>query len=467
MRIFLAFISILTCSVALAQQPTRAELEKKRKDILEVIKQTEDQLATTQKNTKVTMGQLRALQSKLNSRQKLINNINQEIGQIGSSINNSSSEIERLKGNLEILKMRYAQSVRYAYKSRSSYDMLAFLFSADDFNEAVRRLKYLKRYRDYRKDQAQQIRITQAKLEKEINSLNSEKAKKDILLTAQEKQKEAIVQEKEETDYMIRELKGREKELVARLQKNKKAAQQLDNAVEQIIKREMEIARKKAEEERRRREEEEKRRRAEEERQRRLASATKVENGIKVDPYSNTGPSTPVANSNTNTPVKNEPPVKSEPPKPKSNYNYALTPEANALSNNFESNKGKLPYPVAKGFISVGFGRYTHPIAEKVEMVNYGVDIRTNPGADARAVFDGVVTSVLNIPGKDWNVIINHGAYFTVYSQLSEVNVKKDQKVSTKQKIGTVSVNEEGESVINFQVWQGGNKVDPALWLAR
>lgn len=150
-----------------------------------------------------------------------------------------------------------------------------------------------------------------------------------------------------------------------------------------------------------------------------------------------------------------------------SSYNLSMTPEATALSNSFENNRGRLPWPVEKGFISEGFGKHQHPIAEKVMVENYGVDIRTSPNATARAVFDGTVTKVFYIDGLNWNVLINHGRYYTLYSKLTNVSVKKDQPVKTKQAIGTVGTDEQGETVINFQIWKDGNKLDPSGWIAR
>lgn len=466
---FTAILILLTIATY-AQQPTREELERRRQQLLETIKETESQLAATQKNTKATMGQLRALQSKLAGRQKLINNINQEIEQIGSSIENSSKEIVRMKGNLEILKARYAQSVRYAYKSRSSYDMLAFLFSADDFNEALRRMKYLKRYRDYRKDQAAQIRTTQNKLEGEVNNLNSEKSKKDALLSAEEQQKQAIEQDKNKTDQIVRELKGQEKELTAKIIKNRKVQQQIDKAVEDIIRKELALARKKAEEERKRAEAEQRRLKEEEERRQALAAnPTPVKpSGSNVTVNNNAGnvkPNTTTTTTTTKPATTVTKPV--EPRKPVPTYDYGLTPEAAALSNSFESNRGKLPWPVEKGFISLGFGPYKHPIAEKVMLDNYGVNISTAAGATVRASFQGRVAKVFTMDNKQWNVLINHGRYCTLYMNLSKVSVKADQQVTTKQTLGTAAINEDGESVINFQIWVETRKVDPAPWIAR
>lgn len=469
MRFFSTVILVLLSVAAMAQQPTREELEQRRKQLLVTIRETENQLAATRQNAKATMGELRALQAKLAGRQKLINNINQEIGQIGSSIQQSSSEIEKLKGNLDILKARYAQSVRYAYKSRSSYDMLAFLFSSDNFNEAIRRMKYLKRYRDYRKDQADQIRKTQTKLQEEVNNLNSEKAKKDILLAAEEQQKQAIEEDRNKTNEVIKELKGQEKELTAKILKNRRMQQQIDKAVEEIIRKELELARKKAEEERKRREAEERRLREEEERRKALAAASAASKPASNITVSNNAPNPPPPA--TDKPVSKPattttpPPAKPEVKKPE--QNYGLTPEAAALSNNFESNKGKLPWPVEKGFISLGYGTYKHPIAEKVTLYNNGINITTNTGASVRACFEGTVSRVFTMDNKNWNVIISHGRFFTLYMNLSKVLVKLDQKVSTKQNIGTAAVNEDGESVINFQIWVETNKVNSEPWIAR
>ena len=153
--------------------------------------------------------------------------------------------------------------------------------------------------------------------------------------------------------------------------------------------------------------------------------------------------------------------------KPAPVRDYGLTPEAAALSNSFETNKGKLPWPVEKGFISLGFGPYKHPIAEKVMLDNYGVNISTSRGAAVRAAFEGRVAKVFTMDGKQWNVLINHGRYNTLYMNLANVTVKADQQVSTKQNIGAAAVNEDGESIINFQIWVETHKVDPANWIAR
>lgn len=477
MRITALFLLVLFPVCMWGQQPSREDLVKRRQSIMESIKQTEAQLEATKQNKNATMGQLRALQSKLAERQRLIGNINAEINHINNNIENSTKEVNTLKQNLEVLKARYAQSVRYAYRSRSSYDMLAFLFSSKDFNEALRRAKYLKKYREYRKQQADKIRVTQGIIVKKIDVLNAEKSEKDELLSTEEKQKQEIQKETNQTNQVVKELKGQEKQLMAQIEKDKRASKQLNRAIEDIIRREMEIARRKAEEEARKRAEEERRKEEEARKANMLAAAGSSANRPATNNVPNTGK--PATNNNTATnnnqgrPAANNTATVNPQPKPvvPKNYDYTLTPEANALSNSFESNRGRLPWPVDKGFVSQGFGKYHHAIAQKVEMENYGVDISTPHNAPVRSIFEGTVMKVFSIDGKDWNVIISHGAYNSVYANLAKANVQTGQKVSTKQQIGVVRMNEDGESILNLQIWKSTGRsnvrLNPEVWIAR
>lgn len=469
MRISATLILILFSMQVLAQQPTKEDLEKRRQSIMEAIRQTEQQLEATKKDKNASMSQLRALQSKLRERQNLIGNINQEIGQINNTISLSSQEVSVLRANLEVLKLRYAQSVRYAYRSRSSYDMLAFIFSSKDYNEALRRLKYLKKYRDYRKEQANKIRVTQGVIIQKINVLNTEKAQKDQLLTAEQEQKNLIQKETFETDRVVKDLKGREKELLADIDKNKRAAKQLDKTISDLIRREIELVRKKAEAEAKRKAEEEARKKAEEARKASLAASG--------------------GNYMTNNPANNKPVVKpggtvttkpvvtapvEEAPAPRvaretPSYALSLTPEVAALSNSFESNRGRLPWPVETGSVVEAFGRHQHAIAEKVMMDNKGIEIQTRTNASVRAVFDGEVTAVVYTPGMGQMVLVSHGQYFTVYNRLGSVSVKKGDKVRTKQQLGTVVLNDDGIPVVHFELWRVSKDyyaVDPQGWLA-
>ncbi len=424
---------------------TKAQLEAKRKEIQDAIKETESQLEAIKKDKNATMGQLRALQNKLAQRQNLIANINDELQDIDKDIRNSSNEVLTLKQKLEQYKVRYAQSIRYAYSTRSSYDMMAFLFSSRDFNDAMRRMKYLKRFRDFRKEQVDNIRATQNQLQRKIGTLNNIKAEKDKLLTDQVQQKEVLLKETDQTNQVINDLKGKENELLKNIEKNRQTAMRVNKAIADIIEREMAKAAKAAEEEARKKEE----------------AARAAAGNAPAKPGT-----TPATGNSAVTHVapKPKPPKGEAPP-------LMLTPTDVALASDFEGNRGKLYWPVAQGFISDHFGTHPHPLAPKVMIDNAGVDIQTSANATVKAIFEGTVSSVFNAGGTQI-VMIKHGNYFTVYNGLASVSVSKDQHVSTNQAIGTVGTNDEGEPTVNFQIWKNNGtkasvKLNPEQWLGR
>ena len=477
LRLYLVCFLFSFTVVAQQTDASRTDLEKKRASIMESIKQTQEQLEHTKQNKNATMSQLRALQSKLAERQKLINNINSEIGEINQSINSSSQEITGLKKGLELQKIRYAQSVRFAYKNRASYNMVAFLFSSSNFNEAVRRLKYLKKYRDNRKEQAEQIRVTQTRIEKKLGILHTEKSQKDVLRSAEEQQRMVILKETNEKDKVVKELKGQEKQMLQVITNNQKSLRQLDRTIANIIQREIELARKREEEERKK---EEARIRQEEE-SRRIASMSG--NGMNINTGSGTKPVVPASSTTTQSTTLKTNEVSKEKAAAiriaearrntvaRPTYNLSLTPEVAALSNSFEQNKGRLPWPVTSGFVADGFGTKKHPVYN-IMLENTGIDIQTSNNAQVRVVFGGVVTAVFFVAGKGQNVIVNHGRFFTVYSSLGNVTVKKGDNVTFKQVIGNVIPNDNDEFIAHFELWKVVNNdksvaQDPEAWIAR
>ncbi len=477
MRYAALLIFLFIATGAAAQSGNRADLERRRQSILASIRESQDLLAETKKNKNATMSQLRALQAKLDARLRLIGNINQEMQAISGSIQTSTKEVGQLRNNLEVLKLRYAQSIRYAYKSRSSSTMLAFLFSSTDYTDAMRRLKYLKRYRNYRQHQAEEIRMTQGRIENKIGALNNEKKQKDMLLSAEEQQRRVLQQETAETNNVVKELKTREQQLVSDIDKNRKAAKQVERAVAAIIAREIEEQRRKAQEEARRQAAAEAARiKAEEARK---AAAANNYGGVSLATGSGTKPvnepaggQRPATGARTTTtaPAPTASTAVERTRRTAAPVNLTLTPEAQALSNSFAANRGKLPWPVERGTITGHFGPHKHPVAN-VTIDNNGIDIQTAAAATVRAVFEGKVTGIFYVPGSGQNVLITHGDYFTVYANLAGVSVSKGQQVSTKQTIGTVGNNDEGLPVINFQIWKsankGSNKLNPAQWIAQ
>jgi septal ring factor EnvC (AmiA/AmiB activator) len=494
MRLYhILFIFFLILSVgAYAQQPSRSDLEKRRASLLNEIANTQQQLEDTKKDKKATLGQLKALTAKLETREKLINNINAELSNINGSIHLSAEEIQVLNKNLGTLKASYAQSIRYAYKHRVSQNMMAFVFSANDFNDAIRRMQYLRKYRDYRKAQAEKIRITQGQLTQKINVLNAQKTQKGKLLQVEEVQKNEIQEETQQTNQIVSELKGREKELMAQIQQNQRTAKKLESSIKDQIRKEIELARKKAEEEARRRAAAEAlaRKQAADAEARRVAAAKAAANnsgnsytagnqtvnlntgrppaGQSNKPASTQPASKPIASNVTPANKPYVPPSAAS--TEKTSYKLSLTPDVQAVSNSFAANRGRLPWPVEKGFISGAYGKHPNKLFPKVIEENAGIDITTSEGAPVRAVFEGTVVRLANIEGT--MVMVSHGEYFTVYTYLASASVRVGDKVSARQIIGRAGKNDEGDNIMNFQVWKVGSNssfftVNPSDWIAR
>lgn len=448
MRSIVLFILLLLSFAADAQTreviyPPKDTLLARRKQIMAAIEETERELQAIKSDKQATIGQLRALQSKLADRQRLIGNINDELGEIDRDIRNSSKEVMTLKQKLEQLNTRYAQSLRYSYSTRSSYDMLAFLFSSRDFNEAMRRMKYLKKFRDFRKYQMQQITHTQVQLKQKIGVLSEEKTKKDQVLNAQVQQKQILQRETEQTNQVVQDLKSKESKLLADIEKNKKVNARINKAISDLIEREMAKAAKAAEAEAKK-------------------SGIDVKTAGKSNIKSNSGGGPEVA--------VNEVP-KTTTAKAKAEVSLMLTPENVELAENFEGNKGKMYWPVERGFITGRFGVRPHPLFPKVMIENAGVNIQTDKSANVRSVFDGTVSKIFSVAGSNWIVMVVHGNYFTVYNGLESLSVKVNDVVKAKQVIGKVALNDEELPVIDFQVWKSVGdkriKLDPEQWLGK
>lgn len=448
MRSIVLFILLLLSFAADAQTreviyPPKDTLLARRKQIMAAIEETERELQAIKSDKQATIGQLRALQSKLADRQRLIGNINDELGEIDRDIRNSSKEVMTLKQKLEQLNTRYAQSLRYSYSTRSSYDMLAFLFSSRDFNEAMRRMKYLKKFRDFRKYQMQQITHTQVQLKQKIGVLSEEKTKKDQVLNAQVQQKQILQRETEQTNQVVQDLKSKESKLLADIEKNKKVNARINKAISDLIEREMAKAAKAAEAE-----------------AKKAGIDVKTAGKGNIKSSSGGGPEVAV----------NEVP-KTTTAKAKAEVSLMLTPENVELAENFEGNKGKMYWPVERGFITGRFGVRPHPLFPKVMIENAGVNIQTDKSANVRSVFDGTVSKIFSVAGSNWIVMVVHGNYFTVYNGLESLSVKVNDVVKAKQVIGKVALNDEELPVIDFQVWKSVGdkriKLDPEQWLGK
>ena len=425
--VLLAMVCFANISYAqLSPSAQRKELERKRVELIEKIKEAKKVLEETRRKQTSTVTQLKAISSQIKTRERIINNVHDQIRVLGEQIEESRDSLEKLKADLEKLKQDYAKSILSAYKSRNVYDKMMFVFSAQSFNQAIKRIQYLNQYSDYRQRQAALILSTQSEIISALNQMLAKKQEKMALIGMKESEKKELEQDKQEESRVLVSLQQQEKDVRKQLAESQAAAKKLNRAIEEMIAREIEEARRK--EEARRREE--------------AAKAAALA-------------------GKSSTPSKVEP---AKPTKSESNDLF-LTPEVIKMSSDFEQNKNNLPWPVERGYIAESFGTHNHPTLKGVQVNNNGVDISTQPNAGVRAVFKGKVTKVFNVPGMGKIVLINHGKYFTAYARLASVSVQEGQHVDSKQNIGVVDTNEEGVTEVQFQIWNMDKKLDPEVWL--
>lgn len=402
---WLVYILLLIALPAFSQV-SKKDLENRKEKIQREIDFTNKQLQIVAKNKSATKEQLEALQKKIRLREQLIGTINGEIRALGGQIVHTSNEILSLEDKMQRLKNSYAAMIRFAYNNRNIYQRLMFIFAAADFNQAYKRIAYLQEYSRHRIMQAQQIASTQTALTDKKQELESRKNEKTTLKQSEQNNKTTLEKEKSQQDELMKNLTVREQKLRKDLAEKQAAKQKLDRAIEALIRKEIEAAKKKA-----------------------VAAGKKNVTSANV---------------------------------------FTSTPEALKLSSGFSNNKGKLPWPVEQGAISSTFGEHPHKELKGIMIKNNGIDIQSVKGSNARTVFDGTVSGVITIPGSNKAVIIRHGEYLTVYSNLTDVNVKTGDKVTTRQKIGSIGDDDDKEKAeIHLEIWKSTTKLDPQNWLAR
>ena len=429
-------------------QETKEEIQKKQQQLLQEISALNNTLAQIKKNKKQSLTQLALVQRKIAARQELVNNINRDLRRLDDNIYNNQLEIFRYKKELDTLKQKYAKSLVFAYKNRSNYDYLNFLFSATTFNDAVKRVAYLKSYGRYRETQVDNIVKTQHLLTGQIQTLNSNKAEKNNSLKEQSKQLIVLSDDKKEKDQVVQELKGQEKDIAAQLKDKEKTRQKLAQALQAVIRREIDAARKKELD--------------------RLAKLKKDEEEKKKQAQQNT--ITPPANDNAvvKTTPKNDIAVTTgSVALPKSNRVYSpfeSTTEEASVSINFENGRGRLPWPADQGIVSTHFGPYQIP-GTKLKGDMPGIEISLPVGSNIKAVADGIVSAIFDL-GTGQTVVVRHGKYFTTYNNLSSTSVEKGQEIKGGKVVGHASTGFNGEGQILFLVSnEKGVNLNPESWL--
>jgi len=392
---------------------SKEDLKKQKLELEKEINYTTELLNKTKSNKNKSLDYLKVLESQIKSKEQLLITLNIEISLLSKQIKkterlflkNKESIVNEEK-SLENLKDEYAKMIYAAYKQKDSRNNLIFIISSSDFNQAYKRVIYLKQYSAFRKSQALKITESQIKLRKNKEKLAQQKdmlieesATKKLLISNKKNELESVNSIKDEKQQLIEKLRNKEGIFKKQLQDKQKKAKELDDKLRKIIEEEIRKAREEA----------------------------KKRNG---------------------------------------NDNFSLTPEALALSSEFASNKGKLPWPLEKGIIISKYGKQKHAVFSGVETFNNGIDIATDKNTFVRVIFDGTVSRIFFIKGEGKAVLINHGEYFSVYSGLKEVSVKTGDKLLSKEKIGVVTTNEqENKTELHFEIWKGYDKHDPSNWL--
>lgn len=449
-----SFLLIVLCSffvVANAQQ-SKEELQKKESDIRKEIAELSNSLIQIQKNKKASVAQVAAVQRKIAAREELINTINKQVRAMEETIYQNELEIYRLRKELDTLKQKYAQSIVFAYKNRSSYQYLNFLFSSTSFNDALKRVTYLKSYRQLRETQVNTILKTQEVLQAKIGSLNNSKKEQSAVLANQQSSLKDLEQDKKEKDLAVKELKGKEKEVMTQIKQKDKQRQEMKNAIAAVIKREQDEAKRlaKLEEDRKRKQKLEEDRIAKEKAKKEKADEIAANKPKPAEKKT----------TSTETTFVEKPKTQSRDYSP-----LESTDELKAISLKFENNRGRLPWPVSAGFVSIHFGSYIIP-GSKIKGNCDGVEIAVPKGTSVKSVADGTVIYSGDI-GAEQVVIVKHGKYLTTYSHLSSINVSKGQEVKAGTLLGKSGTDLDGEGVLLFMVTNDKNtNLNPESWLA-
>lgn len=444
MHKFIFFLFFICLQLAVFSQD-KAELEKRKRQTLQEIELLTNQYNQIKKNKKESIGQLTLIQNKIRLRNQVIENINSQVRLIDGGINTSYREMRRLQKDLDTLKMKYSQNVVYAYKNRSSYDFLNFLFSANSFNDAMRRVAYMRAYRNYRAQQLDAIHQTENLYKNKIVELTNKKKEKSSVLSDQTKEVGELLKDKQEQNAVVTNLKTREKEINKNIAVKRKQAQQLQASIQSIISREIAAAKKEAN--------------ARAKLERDKAAKEKRDEADRLAKENAKNNTTTVT---TTTTPKITAPVKKEEPKKQESY-LEYNKEDLALGNNFESNRGRLPFPVDNGYVSIGYGSYTVP-GTSIKGSQDFITIASPPGTTVKACFEGEVVSVFDVGGMS-AVMIRHGKYFTTYSNLSSTSVNKGQTIKTGQALGRVGTNLDGEGQIDFILARENQLINPSSWL--
>ena len=413
------FISISAFSQDYDEQ--QRKLENRKAQILKEIKEVQTLLNSEKKKERNIFNEISNQNKKIKLSTELIKNSQKQNRVLSDDIYTATLKSNKLKRELKVLQADYAKTIVKSYKTRSEQSRILFILSSDNFLQAYKRMQYMKQYANFRKTQGDEIKEKTIELQNLTKRLEIQKVKQQAILVEQEKERKVLEDDKKVQNQLLAEVKKDQKKYGKQIKDKQAETKKIDREIKAVIQKAIAEANRKAKE------------KAERERLAKEKATGKKETPAKAKPVSST--------------------------------KFDLTPEEKTLSNSFKTNRGRLPWPVEKGFISMKYGDQPLPGMPNVTVHNSGVEITTESGSVVRAVFEGEVFKIQNI-GNIKLVYIRHGEYVSIYQNLSSISVSDGQKVSTKQRIGTVANNQEGKAVLKFVVSQNDTFMNPESWIS-
>ena len=462
---FIVFSLLLFVHILSAQKLNdREKLQQKRARLQDEIKVATQLLDESKKDHRSSITYVETLGQKIRIREQLLRTLEREVELLDIELKNQERQISELENEVKIQKENYAKMIAKAQESSLTNSVLLFLLSSSDFNQFSRRVEYIRQLSEARRRQVELINEKENLIKEELRSLKVQKVQKERLKAQKVEEKRMMDEEAEEQEKLIVELGIKMRNLENEVRNKQNQREKLEKEIQRMIALEIEKAKQQAI-------------RSE------LESKAKKVGLVKGKDFNNK-----TNNNNLKNLIdKREKELKLVASKSNSSENTSsssststssnstndaqalqLTPEAKQLAANFSANKSRLPWPVEKGLIVMRFGRQNHEIAKQVIIDNPGINIATEKGSVARAVFDGSITGVLRLPEGTMAVLMRHGNYFTVYSNLTDVVVKSGQEIKRGQSLGTVFTDpSDGKTVLHFELWEDSKNLDPAPWLAR
>lgn len=437
--IMLVFI-LLVSSDAAAQKRTAKSIKREQQVTQQEIQETSQKIRTNTAKTKRSLNQLNLIEAEISSHERTISNLNNDLDSINKRLKLLQDSIKDTENKIIGLKKNYSNAIRNIQARSSSFDRMLFIFSANSFNQAYRRIRYLQQFSEWREKQTQEIQKIQLRLKEQQLSANKYYKQRSESLAKQNTERLTLVKKRKQQSNVVSNLKKEGKELQRILAEKQRQARLLDDALTKLI----------AEEERKAA------LRAKQEEEKRLAQSKKDKsNDSKTTKKSTTA-------------IKKEPESKKNIASVKTSTGYKMSDAERELSGSFESNKGRLLFPVSGQYKIVRpFGRHKHPELKYVQTDNGGIDIEVPSGTNARAVFDGKVSAVFRQDGFNTIVMVRHGNYLTIYVNLSEIYVSNGESVKANQKIGKIFSDPEDDNrtILHFEVRKEREKLNPQLWV--